>query len=66
MDLSIQEQEVINALRRLAGYERIEIMKDDKGYLGIEYVVFRASKIKILATGKIIPQQQRSKAIYSD
>lgn len=66
MDLSVQEQEVITILRRLVGYERIELMKDDKGNLGVDYVIFRASKQRITPTGRVVPQQVRSKATASE
>lgn len=66
MELSLQEQEIINALRRLVAYERIEIMKDEKGHIGFDYVVFRASRMRIDPKGNINGTQIRSAAIHNN
>lgn len=60
-ELSLQEQEILNRLRRMVAYERIEIMKDDKGGLNMDVIFFRAHKERITGSGKVVPMQLKSK-----
>lgn len=53
-DLTIQEQEVISRLRKMSPFERIEIMKDESGYLGNDLVMYRASRERITPNGKVV------------
>jgi len=60
MDVSSQEENLINLVRRLIPYERIEIMKDNKGNLGSDLIVFRSSKVRLTTMGNTISVQMKS------
>ncbi len=60
MELTLQEQEIINILRRRVPFERIELMKDKDGVIGNDIIISRASKERILPTGKIVHMQTPS------
>lgn len=64
-DLTLQEQALINRIRRGLPFERIEIMLDNKGHLGTDIVVFRAAKERIGTLGQIIAIQVKSKALQT-
>lgn len=58
-DLSLQEKEIIFALRRIIPFERIEILKTQEGRLGFDYIVFSAHKTKIDPIGNKTGQNVR-------
>ena len=57
--LTIQEQVVIDILRKNVPNERIEILKTPEGKLGYDYVVYTAAKVRITPLGTRVPQNVR-------
>jgi hypothetical protein len=59
MELSLQEKEIIFALRKCIPFERIEIMKMQDGSVGADFIIFTSQRVRVNGLGDKMYQKPR-------